>query len=161
MFAFNVPHYSLGPYGSLFTSLPGKRFHAKKNPAFCAEFLRYSFRLSIPVLTKLYVRKNICHTLLHKFVWDKKELEMGIGKNWPAWIFRKIDWEKYLRKKRLQNPDFLANSGVHEVKTEIFEHNFARSLRNYSQNAKILEDLIQKSTLAKLFLYTKLNLSGI
>ena len=72
-----------------------------------------------------------------------------------------MSWEKYLRKKRLQKPIFLANSGVREVKTEIFGHHFARSWRNYSQNSNILEDLIQKSTLAKMFLYTKQNLSGI
>ena len=72
-----------------------------------------------------------------------------------------MSYEKYLPKKRIQNPVFLANSGVHEVNTVIFGHHFARSLRNYSKNAKILEDRIQKSTLAKLFLYTKLNLSGI
>ena len=29
---------------------------------------KYSFRLSIAVLTKLYVWKNICRTLLHRFV---------------------------------------------------------------------------------------------
>ena len=91
----------------------------------------------------------------------EKRTSNGYWKKLASVDFLKNELRKYLRKKRLQKPLFLANSGVHEVKTEIFGHHFARSLRNYSQNAKILEDLIQKSTLAKLFLYTKLNLSGI
>ena len=70
-------------------------------------------------------------------------------------------WKNYFRKKHPQKSIFFLNSVGYEVKSETFIHDFSRSLRNYSQNAKILEDLIQKSTLAKLFAYTKLKLPGI
>ena len=56
-------------------------------------------------------------------------------------------------KNTLKNRFCFAHSVDYEVKTEILAHDFLRSLRIYSQNAKILKGLIQNSTLAKLFLY--------
>ena len=60
--------------------------------------------------------------------------------------FLKDELRQIFTQKRRQKSIFLANAGVHEVKTEIFGHHFSRSLRNYSKNAKILEDLIKGGT---------------